>query len=75
MYELLPPRLIVSVVFISFVDYFTRYCWLFALQNKLDILWVFPKFYAYVSTQFSYHIKQLQSDGDRDQDKYKDIEL
>ena len=49
--------------YITFIDEFTRYCWLFHLVNKSDLCSVFVKFHQYVHTQFSCSIKILQTDG------------
>ena len=49
--------------YVTFIDEFSRYCWLFPLVNKSDVYSVFIAFYNYVNTQFSSKIKILQSDG------------
>ncbi|KAH9805863.1 retrovirus-related pol polyprotein from transposon RE1 [Citrus sinensis] len=48
--------------YISFVDDFTRYCWIFPLVLKSDALTTFKHFKSLVEKQFNLHIKTLQSD-------------
>lgn len=49
--------------YVTFIDEFSRYCWLFPLVHKSDFYSVYVRFYHYVQTQFSRSIKILQSDG------------
>ena len=49
--------------YVTFIDEFSCYCWLFPLVNKSDLCAVFVKFYFYVQTQFSCSVKILHSDG------------
>ena len=49
--------------YVTFIDEYSRHCWLFPLINKSDVYSVFIAYYHYVETQFSCKIKILQSDG------------
>lgn len=49
--------------FILFVDDYTKYCWIYLLQSKLDVLSTFLQFKVIVENQFNTTIKALQSDG------------
>ncbi|TXG68352.1 hypothetical protein EZV62_003287 [Acer yangbiense] len=51
-----------SRYYISFVDAFTRFTWLFPLKLKSDALEVFIKFQKSVELQFDSKIKNLHSD-------------
>ena len=48
--------------YISFVDAFSRYTWIFMLKQKSDALVVFKSFKTQVEFQFGFSIKTLQSD-------------
>ncbi|KAH9705793.1 retrovirus-related pol polyprotein from transposon RE1 [Citrus sinensis] len=48
--------------YISFVDDYTRYCWIFPLVLKSDALGTFKNFKTLVEKQFSLPIKALQYD-------------
>ena len=48
--------------YISFVDDFTRYCWIFPLVLKFDALITFKNFKSLVEKQFNLPIRILQSD-------------
>ena len=49
--------------FVTFIDNYTRYTWIYFLRAKSEVLSVFQQFTAYVETQFSFGIKILQSDS------------
>ncbi|KAL6324735.1 hypothetical protein AAG906_017075 [Vitis piasezkii] len=49
--------------YVIFIDDFSRFSWLYPLQNKSDVYACFVKFKTLVENQFSCKIKQLQSDG------------
>jgi histone deacetylase 1/2 len=48
--------------YISFIDAFTRYTWIYLLKRKSDAISAFKQFHTYVGTQFSTKIKAVQSD-------------
>jgi len=48
--------------FITFIDYYSRMCWVYFLRNKSDALNVFKKFKAFVELQSGYKLKKLRSD-------------
>ena len=48
--------------YISFVDAFTRYTWIYMLKTKSDAFTIFQNFKAQVELQFSHKIKCIQSD-------------
>ncbi|CAH9083274.1 unnamed protein product, partial [Cuscuta epithymum] len=48
--------------YISFIDAFTRYTWIYFLKKKSDALIAFQNFYQYILNQFSVSIKAVQSD-------------
>jgi hypothetical protein len=53
-----------SKYYVHFIDYFSRYTWLFLLQNKFDVFGgTFVKFKCLVENSFTFKIKQLQTDG------------
>ncbi|KAM0996802.1 hypothetical protein ACFX2C_006762 [Malus domestica] len=49
--------------YVSFVDEFTRFVWIFPLIHKSEVFDVFQKFYNFGFTQFNIGIKCLQTDG------------
>jgi hypothetical protein len=49
--------------FVTFIDDFSRYTWVYFLRSKSEVLSVFQTFVAYVETQFSTGIKILRSDS------------
>jgi hypothetical protein len=49
--------------FVTFIDDFNRYTWIYFLQSKSEVLSVFQTFVAYVENQFSTGIKILRSDS------------
>lgn len=48
--------------YISFVDDYIRYSWIFHLVLKSDALEIFKNFKCLVEKQFNMYIKTLQSD-------------
>jgi histone deacetylase 1/2 len=48
--------------YITFVDTFTKYTWIYFLKSKADALKAFKQFLALVQNQFNASIKALQSD-------------
>jgi hypothetical protein len=48
--------------FITFIDDYSRICWVYFLINKSDVLNVFKKFKAFVELQSGYKLKKLRSD-------------
>ena len=39
--------------FFTFIDYYSRYTWLFLMINRAELFFIFQKFYAKIQTQFS----------------------
>ncbi|KAI5317551.1 hypothetical protein L3X38_037258 [Prunus dulcis] len=48
--------------FITFIDDFSRMCWVYFLRNKSDAFNVFKKFKAFVELQSGFSLKKLRSD-------------
>jgi hypothetical protein len=48
--------------FLTFIDDYSRMCWVYFLRNKSDTLSVFKKFKILVETQSGYSLKKLRSD-------------
>ncbi|CAL9010567.1 unnamed protein product [Prunus brigantina] len=48
--------------FLTFIDDYTRMCWVFFLQHKSQVLNVFKRFKSMVELQSGYKIKKLRSD-------------
>lgn len=48
--------------FITFIDDFSRMCWIYLLRNKSDALHVLKKFKLLVETQSGHKLKTLRSD-------------
>ncbi|CAL2276928.1 unnamed protein product [Prunus armeniaca] len=48
--------------FVTFIDDYTRMCWVFFLQHKSQVLNVFKRFKSMVELQNGYKIKKLRSD-------------
>jgi histone deacetylase 1/2 len=48
--------------YITFVDTYTKYTWIYFLKAKSDALQAFTQFLAFIKTQFHTTIKALQSD-------------
>ena len=49
--------------YVSFIDEFSRFLWIFPIVNKSDVFQVFINFHSFVATQFNAPIKCLQTDG------------
>ncbi|KAM2874298.1 hypothetical protein COP2_017588 [Malus domestica] len=49
--------------YVTLIDEYTRYVWIFPMSNKSDVFTIFVRFYNFVLTQFGKHIKSLQTDG------------
>ena len=49
--------------FITIVDDYTRYTWIFLIKNKSNFLCSFTQFYEYALTQFEKKIKCIRSDN------------
>ena len=48
--------------YVSFIDNFSKFLWLFPMKLKSDVENIFLQFQAYVEKQFSHKIKAIQSD-------------
>ena len=49
--------------YVSFIDSYSRYSWIYVLKHKSDVAAVFRQFKSMVETQFSCKIKVLQQMG------------
>ena len=49
--------------FVTFIDDYSRFTWVYFLRSKADVFSTFQTFVAYVETQFSTCIKTLRSDS------------
>jgi len=49
--------------FVTFIDDYSRFTWVYFLRSKSEVFFIFKKFLAYVETQFSKCIKILRSDS------------
>ena len=49
--------------FVTFIDDFTRFTWVYFLQSKSEVFFEFKVFLALIETQFSTKIKILRSDS------------
>ena len=49
--------------FVTFIDDYSKYTWIYFLRSKSEVCSVFKKFVAYIETQFSSKIKVLRSDS------------
>ncbi|KAG8480405.1 hypothetical protein CXB51_025116 [Gossypium anomalum] len=49
--------------FILFIDDCTRYCWIYFLKHKLEVVQVFKKFKAEVEIETGYKIKTIRSNN------------
>ncbi|RVW22080.1 Retrovirus-related Pol polyprotein from transposon TNT 1-94 [Vitis vinifera] len=49
--------------FVTFIDDFSRFTWVYFLQAKAEVFSVFKRFLALIETQFSTSIKVLRSDS------------
>ena len=52
--------------FITFIDDFSRMCWVYFLRNKFETFHVFKKFKVMVELQSRYHVKRLRTDRGRE---------
>lgn len=49
--------------FVTFIDDYSRFTWIYFLHSKDELFSVFKLFHAYIQTQFSANIKILRSDN------------
>jgi hypothetical protein len=49
--------------FVTFIDDYSRFTWVYFLRSKVEVFQVFTRFVALVETQFSVCIKILRSDS------------
>jgi transposase InsO family protein len=49
--------------FVTFIDDFSRFTWIYFLRSKADVFSTFQAFVVFVENQFSAHIKILRSDS------------
>lgn len=49
--------------FMTFIDDYSKFTWVYFLHSKSKVFSVFKTFYAYIETQFSIRIKVLKSDS------------
>jgi hypothetical protein len=57
--------------FVTFIDDFSQYTWVYFLRAKSDVLSVFQNFVAYIENQFSTCIRILRSDSGREYMSHK----
>ncbi|PKU85739.1 Retrovirus-related Pol polyprotein from transposon TNT 1-94 [Dendrobium catenatum] len=50
--------------YISFIDDFSRFCWVFPLHQKSDVIHKFIELYHWVRCQFNKSIKTIRTNGD-----------
>jgi hypothetical protein len=43
--------------FVTFIDYYSRFTWMYFLRSKSEVFSIFKSFFAYIETQFSIGIK------------------
>lgn len=55
--------------FITIVDDYSRFTWVFLTKHKSDFLHYFKPFYEYVLTQFNVKIKQVKTDNTKELSK------
>ncbi|KAI5328021.1 hypothetical protein L3X38_027417 [Prunus dulcis] len=48
--------------FITFIDDYSRMCWVYFLRNKSSVISVFKKFKVFVELQIGFNLKKLRSD-------------
>ena len=48
--------------FLTFIDDYSRMCWIYLLRSKADVFFVFKKFKAMVELQSGYSLKRLRTD-------------
>ena len=49
--------------FVTFIDDYSHYTWLFLMKNRAKLFSIFQKFHAEVETQFNSSIRILRSDN------------
>ena len=49
--------------FVTSIDDYSRYTWLFLMKNRAELYSIFHKFYAEIQTQFNISIRVLRSDN------------
>nr|KYP68295.1 Retrovirus-related Pol polyprotein from transposon TNT 1-94 [Cajanus cajan] len=49
--------------FVTFIDDYSRFTWIYFLRSKVEVFSVFQRFFALLETQFSAHINILRSDS------------
>jgi len=50
--------------FVTFIDDYSRFTWIYFLYSKDEVFSVFKIFHAHIQTQFSAQIKILRSDNE-----------
>ena len=61
----------VNHYYISFVDHYSKYVWLYSLINKSDAFSIFLEFKIHVKKFLGHFIKALQTDGGGEFIKFK----
>lgn len=49
--------------FLSILDDYTHFCWVFPLRSKTEVYYLFFRFHTYIRTQFNGTIKSIQCDN------------
>ena len=49
--------------FVTFIDDYSRYTWLFLMKNRVELFFIFKKFQAEIRTQFNTSIRILRCDN------------
>uniref|UniRef100_A0A8R7PAD8 Integrase catalytic domain-containing protein n=1 Tax=Triticum urartu TaxID=4572 RepID=A0A8R7PAD8_TRIUA len=61
------PSVVTSLLgerwFVTFIDGFSRYTWLYLLKQKCDVLSAFKDFYALICNQYNARVKIFRSDN------------
>ena len=57
-----------SRYFLTFIDHFSRYCWVFSLKLKSEVYEIFKAFKAYVENLSRNKIKVLRNDNGNEYD-------
>ena len=57
-------QLVVSSIYITFVDAFSRFTWIYLLKSKAENFTVFQKFKAMAELKFNSKIKNLKTEGE-----------
>lgn len=55
---------VLSIMYVIFVNNYTRFSWLFPMKKKSKFFAIFSSFKKMVENQFDVKIKSFQSDGD-----------